>query len=72
MTAVCNINISDMSESEVNKYRLTSTSEPSDEMLAYIMHEVAEEARLSNEAALRKYFDEIKEMYDKKYGCKQN
>ena len=60
-----------MSESEINKYRLTSATEPTDEMLAYIMHEVAEDARQSNEEALRKYFDEIKEMYDKKYGDKQ-
>ena len=51
--------------------QITSATEPTDEMLAYIMHEVAEDARQSNEEALRKYFDEIKEMYDKKYGDKQ-
>lgn len=54
-----------MSETEVNKYRLTSMEEPTDEMLSYIMREVAEEARKSNEAALRRYFDEIREMRKK-------
>ena len=33
-----------MSEKEINAYRLTSLEEPTDEMLAYIMHEAAEEA----------------------------
>ena len=54
-----------MSEAEVNKYRLTSMEEPTDEMLSYIMREAAEEARKSNEAALRRYFDEIREMRKK-------
>lgn len=57
-----------MAEEELNKYRLTSMEEPSDEMLAYIMREAAEDARKSNEAALKKYFGEIAEMYKKKYG----
>ena len=57
-----------MSEAEVNKYRLTSMEEPTDEMLSYIMREAAEEARKSNEADLRRYFDEIREIYNKKYG----
>ena len=55
-----------MAEEEINKYRLTSMEEPSDEMLAYIMREAAEDARKSNEAALKKYFGEIAEMYKKK------
>lgn len=33
-----------MSEKEINKYRFLSGHEPSDEMLQYVMHEVAEEA----------------------------
>ena len=57
-----------MSEKEINAYRLTSLEEPSDEMLAYIMHEVAEEARQTNEEAMDIYFREIKEMYQQKYG----
>ena len=59
-----------MSEKEINAYRLTSLEEPTDEMLAYIMREVAEEARKTNEEAVRRYFMEIKEMYQQKYGAK--
>lgn len=54
-----------MAEEEINKYRLTSMEEPTDEMLAYIMREAAEEVRESNEAAMRKYFDEIAVMCEK-------
>lgn len=57
-----------MSEKEINTYRLTSLEEPTDEMLAYIMHEVAEEAKKSNEEALARFFREIREMYQKEYG----
>ena len=57
-----------MSEKEINSYRLTSMEEPTDEMLAYIMHEVAEEAKKSNEEALARFFMEIREMYQKEYG----
>lgn len=57
-----------MSEKEINAYRLTSLEDPTDEMLAYIMREVAEEAKETNEKALKKFFEEIKEMYQKEYG----
>lgn len=57
-----------MSEKEINAYRLTSLEEPTDEMLAYIMREVAEEVRQTNEVAMEHYFMEIKEMYQQKYG----
>ena len=57
-----------MSEKEINAYRLTSLEDPTDEMLAYIMREVAEEAKETNEEALKKFFEEIKEMYQKEYG----
>lgn len=60
-----------MSEREINAYRLTSLEEPTDEMLAYIMREVAEEVRRTNEEAMKRYFDEIREMYQKQYGNKQ-
>jgi len=60
-----------MSEKEINAYRLTSLEEPTDEMLAYIMREVAEEARQTNEEAMKRYFMEIKEMYQKQYGNEQ-
>lgn len=59
-----------MSEKEINAYRLTSLEEPTDEMLAYIMREVAEEANQKYDEALKRYFNEIKEMYQQKYGNK--
>ena len=57
-----------MSEKEINTYRLTSLEEPTDEMLAYIMREAAEEANKRYDEALERYFLEIKEMYQKQYG----
>lgn len=57
-----------MSEKEINAYRLTSLEEPTDEMLAYIMREVAEEANQKYDEALERYFNEIKELYEKQYG----
>lgn len=54
-----------MSEQEINSYRLTDTEEPTDEMLAYIMREAAEEARQSNEEAHRRFFEEIADMRKK-------
>ena len=57
-----------MSEKEINAYRLTSLEEPTDEMLAYIMREVAEEARKKYDIAIERYFNEIREMYQQQYG----
>lgn len=57
-----------MSEKEINAYRLTSLEEPTDEMLAYIMREAAEEANQRYDEALERYFLEIKEIYQKQYG----
>lgn len=57
-----------MSEKEINAYRLTSLEEPTDEMLAYIMREVAEEANQKYDKALERYFNEIKELYQRQYG----
>ena len=57
-----------MSEKEINAYRLTSLEEPTDEMLAYIMHEVAEEANRKYDEAIERYFKEIAAMYQKQYG----
>ena len=50
-----------MSKEELNHYRLTSTEEPTDEMLAQIMHEAAEQYRAENEAVQRKLYEEIYE-----------
>ena len=57
-----------MSEKEINAYRLTSLEEPTDEMLAYILREAAEEANQRYDEALERYFLEIKEIYQKQYG----
>ncbi len=48
-----------MTEEELNSYRLTSLEEPSDEMLAAIMKEAAEDARKRSEEATRKFFAEL-------------
>ena len=45
-----------ISEKELNSYRLTSMEEPTDEMLAQIMHEAAEIYNRENEEAYRSYF----------------
>ena len=59
-----------MSEEQLNSYRLTSMEEPTDEMLAYIMREAAEEAKKRSEAAHQRLFEGIAEMR-KKYAEKQ-
>lgn len=48
-----------MSEAEMNSYRFNSGEEPTDEMLAQIMHEMADDAKQSNDEAQRKYFEEL-------------
>lgn len=55
----------DMSEQELNSYRLTSLEEPSDEMLAAIMKEAAEEATARWETAERRFFEELRMMTQK-------
>ena len=44
----------------MNSYRFGSGKEPSDEMLAQIMSEVAQEAKEQNEEATKKYFEELR------------
>ena len=60
-----------MSEKEINAYHLTSLEEQTDEMLAYIMREMAEEAKEKYDTAIERYFNEIREMYQKQYGNKK-
>ena len=48
-----------MSEKELNSYRFGYNVEPTDEMLAQIMKEVAEEARESNQRALDELFEQL-------------
>ncbi len=50
-----------MTPQTIDNYRLTSMDEPSDEVLAQLMHEAAEEARQSNREATKRYFEEIKQ-----------
>ena len=45
-----------MSEKEMNAYRLNSLEEPTDEMLALLMREVAEEAKQKSEKAHKRFF----------------
>lgn len=53
-----------MSEAEMNSYRFVSGEEPTDEMLAQIMREVAAEVQVSNEEARKRYFDELQNGMD--------
>lgn len=45
-----------MSEQEMNSYRFTSGTEPSDEMLKQLMKEVAHDAKVRSEKATAEYF----------------
>lgn len=49
-----------MSEAELNSYRFGSGKEPTDEMLAQIMHEAAVDAAKRSERANRVYFEELR------------
>ena len=49
-----------MSEQEMNSYRFTSGLEPSDEMLAQLMKEVAHDAKERQEQATATYFSEMR------------
>lgn len=49
-----------MSEQEMNSYRFSSGQEPSDEMLAQLMAEVAQEAKTRQECATNAYFYEMR------------
>lgn len=50
-----------MSKEEMNAYRLTGTEEPTDEMLAALMKEVAEEAKRKSEETHKRLFQEIRD-----------
>ena len=49
-----------MTEAEMNSYRFGSGEEPTDEMLAQIMHEAAADAKSRHEEATKKYFEELR------------
>ncbi len=50
-----------MAPQTIDNYRLTSMVEPSDEVLAQLMHEAAEEASRTNREATTQFFEEIKQ-----------
>ena len=50
-----------MTPQPIDNYRLKSLEEPTDEMLAQLMREAAEEARESNRVATECFFEEIKQ-----------
>lgn len=45
----------------MNAYRFNSGQEPTDEMLAQIMREVAADAKISNEEAANKYLEDMRQ-----------
>ncbi len=50
-----------MCNTDINKYRLTSLEEPTDEMLHQIMKEVAEEVKAQNEECDRRFLEQLRE-----------
>ena len=44
----------------IDTYKLTSMEEPSDEILAQIMHEAALDAKHKGEEAHKRYFDHLR------------
>ena len=46
----------------IDSYRLTDLEEPTDEMLAQIMREAAEDARKANTDATKRFFDELEKI----------
>ena len=49
-----------MRKQTIDNYRLTSMEEPSDEVLAQLMHEAAVDARDANARATARFFSEIR------------
>lgn len=49
-----------MSEAEMNSYRFGTNEDPSDEMLAQIMREAADDAKKRHEEATKIYFDKLR------------
>ena len=45
---------------DIDNYRLTSMEEPSDEMLAQMMHEAAVDANEANARATARFFEELR------------
>ena len=45
----------------IDTYKLTSTEEPTDEVLSQLMREAAGEARETNAQATQRFFDELRQ-----------
>ena len=50
-----------MRNMNIDTYRVTSMEEPSDEVLAQLMREAAEDAREANAKATQRFFDELRQ-----------
>ena len=50
-----------MTPQTIDNYRLTSMEEPSDELLAQLMHEAAEEARQKKAEATARFFGQLRQ-----------
>ena len=50
-----------MTPQTIDNYRLTSMEEPSDEILAQLMHEAAEEAKQKRKEATARFFGQLKQ-----------
>ena len=58
-----------MPATSIHKYRLTSTEDPTDEMLAQIMESACAEATKRAAEAERTYFAELSELVEKTRRC---
>lgn len=56
----------DMSEQEMNSYRFTSGTDPSDEMLTQLMKEVAHDVKVRSEKANAEYFASMRHNAEEK------
>ena len=45
----------------IDTYKLTTTEEPTDEVLSQLMREAAEDARETNAEATHRYFEELRQ-----------
>ena len=50
-----------MTPQTIDNYRLTSLEEPSDEILAQLMHEAAEEAKQKRTEATARFFGQLRQ-----------
>ena len=55
-----------MSEKDYKSFRFNSTSEPSDEMLDYLMTKVAKEVKESNKKTYKAFFDNLRRLSQEK------